>query len=102
MAENQEDRSREDLTEEASPHRIEEFRRKGMVAQSREVSALLALLAAGAMCYAMAPSMGAQVAEFMREVFRADLSSRLDLGSPSVARGFLMKALRILAAVGLP
>ena len=40
MAENQEDRSREDLTEEASPYRIEEFRRKGMVAQSREVTGL--------------------------------------------------------------
>ena len=48
MAENQEGRSNEDLTEEASPYRLEEYRRKGMVAQSREVTALLALLATGA------------------------------------------------------
>jgi flagellar biosynthetic protein FlhB len=102
MAENQEDRSREDLTEEASPHRLEEFRRKGSVAQSRELTGLAALLAAGALSYALAPRMGADVAEFMREVFRTDLSARADLGGAHVLANLFMKALKIVAAVSLP
>ncbi|MCM2277224.1 MAG: flagellar biosynthesis protein FlhB [Oligoflexia bacterium] len=101
MAESEE-RSREDLTEEASPYRIEEMRRKGQVAQSRELTGLLALLAAGAATYALSPKMGAELMEFMREVFRADLSSRLDLGSGSVLRTFLVKSLTLLILMGLP
>ena len=46
MAEGQdEDRQRDDLSEEASPHKVEEYRRKGKVAQSRELSGLIGLLA---------------------------------------------------------
>lgn len=81
MAENREDKSREDLTEEASPYRLEEYRRRGMVAQSKEVSGLLALLAAAVTLYVVSPSLSTQMMEFMREVFRTDLSSRVDLGS---------------------
>ncbi|MEK6579901.1 MAG: EscU/YscU/HrcU family type III secretion system export apparatus switch protein, partial [Bdellovibrionota bacterium] len=92
MAENQQDRSQDDLTEEASPHRVEEFRQKGMVSQSREISALTALLAAGVATYALSPTMGTQLSEFMREVFRADLASRLNLSGEGVARTYLIKA----------
>lgn len=102
MAENQEDRSREDLTEEASPYRLEEMRRKGQVAQSREVSAILALLAAGAVTYATAPQMGAGMLEFMREVFKADLSSRQELASLAMTKGFMLKSLRLTAFLALP
>lgn len=102
MAENQDERSREDLTEEASPHRLEEYRRKGQVAQSRELSGLAALLAAGVATYALAPRMGTQLAGFMNEVFRVDLSSRMDLGSSHVARGFFMKAVLLMTSIGLP
>lgn len=102
MAEGQEDRSADDLTEEASPYRLEENRRKGIVAQSREVTGLAALLGAGVTAYAMSPTMGAQMAEFMREVFRTDLSARLDLGSTVILSGVLLKALKIMAAVILP
>ncbi len=102
MAEGGEDRSREDLTEEVSPYRLEEYRRKGMVAQSREVSGLVALLATGATMYALSPSMGKQLAEFMREVFRTDLSARVDLSGNHVLHGYLVKALGILAFIGLP
>lgn len=102
MAENREDRSREDLTEEASPHRLEEYRKKGMVAQSKEITGLLALTAAGVTTFALSPKFGAQMAEFMREVFRTDLTSRLDLGNPSIASNYLMKAIGIIASIGLP
>jgi uncharacterized phiE125 gp8 family phage protein len=48
MAENQEDRSTEDLLDEASQARIDEMREKGQVSQSRELVGLLSLLAAAA------------------------------------------------------
>jgi flagellar biosynthesis protein FlhB len=102
VAENQEDRSRDDLTEEASPYRLEEFRRRGIVAQSREISGLAALLAAGTMAYTVAPRMGQEMAEFMREVFRTDLSSRLDLGSTHVLAGHLIRALKVMGIAALP
>jgi flagellar biosynthetic protein FlhB len=88
MAEQKEDRSKEDLSEEASPYRIEEMRRKGQVAQSREVTGMVALLAAGATLYGLAPHFVSQIAEFMREVFSAPFSSRIDL-----AQGASMKVL---------
>jgi flagellar biosynthetic protein FlhB len=101
VAENEE-RSREDLTEEESPYRLEEFRRKGQVAQSREISALLALLGVGCAAYIMAPQMGAQIFEFMREVFRVDIASHADLGTGSMLSEVLTKALKIGALVALP
>lgn len=102
MAENQEDRSREDLTEEASPYRIEEFRRKGMVAQSREVSGLLALAATAAMLCLLTPKMGHELAQFMTEVFRVDLMGKGDLAIGTAGRASLIKAVRLLALLALP
>ena len=106
MAENSggggEERSTEDLGDEISQHRLEENRRKGMVSQSREVTGLLALLAAAVAAYATAPQMGETFAGFMREVFRTDLSSRLDLGSAQILRHTLMRSLEVMATVGLP
>jgi len=102
LAENGEDRSREDLTEEASPHRVEEYRRKGMVAQSKELTSLAALLATAVTTYTLSPHIGAQISDFMREVFRTDLSSRLDLGSGHILADYLEKSVKMIAAIGLP
>jgi flagellar biosynthetic protein FlhB len=103
MAENGgQDRSGEDLTEEASPHRIEEMRKRGQVAQSKELTGLIALLATGVTTYAMAPSLGGQLAEFMREVFRTDLSARADLTGTHILADTWMRAVHIGAAVALP
>jgi flagellar biosynthetic protein FlhB len=102
VAEQQEDRSREDLTEDASPHRIEEYRSKGQVAQSRELAGMAALIAAGVATYAVGPSMAESLSEFMKEAFRTDLASRVDLSSGDVLRTYLFKALHITGAVGMP
>jgi flagellar biosynthesis protein FlhB len=102
VAENENERSKEDLTEDASPYRLEEFRRKGQVAQSKEVSSLAVLLAASITAYAMAPTLGTQLADFMRETFRTDLSARMDLGSPEMMKQTLLGALKVLVAIGLP
>jgi flagellar biosynthetic protein FlhB len=98
----QEDRSTEDLSDEISQHRLEEYRRKGMVSQSREVTGLVALLAAGVATYSMSPKMGVDIAEYMREVFRTDLSSRMDLGSMNVLHNILMRGLEITIGIALP
>jgi flagellar biosynthetic protein FlhB len=102
MAENQEDRSREDLTEEASPYRIEEFRRKGQVAQSKELSGMLALLAAGIAVYTMAPTLGLSIAELMREIFSMPFSSRVDLSNGESMKPFFTKALKVMIFVVAP
>ena len=101
MAEKDE-RSSEDLGEEISQYRLDEAKRKGQVAQSRELTGLVALLAAGTVIYAMGPSMLDGILELMREVFRTDLASRADLTGTHVLSSMMMKALKALAAVGLP
>lgn len=102
MAENQEDRSSEDLTDQESPYRLEEFRRKGQVAQSKELTGMLALLATGTTVYVMAPSIAQQVAEFMREIFRADIAARADLGDARYLGGLLMRTLKLVISLSLP
>ena len=102
MAENREDNSREDLTEDASPYRLEEYRRKGMVSQSKEVSGLAALLAVGTAAYSYSPNLGMQLTELMREVFKTDQSSKLDLAAPYVLRHCFSKVMDIIVTVGFP
>ncbi|MFZ9595685.1 MAG: EscU/YscU/HrcU family type III secretion system export apparatus switch protein, partial [Bdellovibrionia bacterium] len=102
MADDRESQSREDLTEEASQYRLEEFRSKGMVSQSKELSGLLVLLTVAVMMYSMAPRFGQEIAEFMKEVLRTDLSSRVDLGNTQVMGQYLMKALKMILLMGFP
>lgn len=102
MAENENDRTRDDLTEEASPFRIEEFRRKGIVSQSREISSLMAMLAASVALYVYAPQVGSQLAELMRETFRSDWSSRVQLDGTHAFDGILWKSLKIAIVAVLP
>src|SRR5271167_4758129 len=102
MAEQDQDRAREDLTEEASPYRVEEFRRRGQVAQSREITSLAALLAAAVVAYALSPKIGGDISEYMRQTFRTDITAHADLGGNDLLRQQLVKALRLIAAIGLP
>ncbi len=102
MAEDKEDRSREDLTEEASPHRVEEYRKKGMVAQSRDITGLAVLLAAGSCLYLLAPKFGQDISNFMKEVFQSNLTAKLNLDKNQIIRIFLIKSLWIFISIGLP
>ncbi len=101
MAEN-EDRSSEDLGEEISQYRLEEARRKGQVAQSRELTGVLALLATGAALYGFGPGMARDLLEFMQEVFRTDLTARADLVGADFLSRTLLRTLKVMAVVGLP
>ena len=68
MANGREDRSAENLTEEISQQRLAEYRLQGVVAQSRELTSLVALIAAGSTLAFMAPRLQSELSAFMREV----------------------------------
>ncbi len=102
MAEEKEDRSTEDLTDEISQHRAEEFRKKGMVAQSKEITSLLVILSTAATLYLMGTQSAHVLAELMKDVFTWDFSSRPDLAKGEMLHQVWIKALRAMAAIGLP
>lgn len=102
MADNQEERSTEDLSEQESPYRLEEYRRKGQVSQSKELSGLAALIAASATLYVMAPTMSGALMEFMRELFRTDLAAQANLGHGNFLGNLLLKTLKVSVLIVLP
>ncbi len=102
MAENQEDRSTDDLLDEASQTRIDEMREKGQVAQSRELVGLLSLMAAAATLYIFAPKMGADIAEYMRDIFRVDRLAKMNFNDKAEVNLALAKCLKLIIMIGLP
>jgi flagellar biosynthetic protein FlhB len=106
MAENQEDRSTEDLLDEASQQRIDEMREKGQVAQSRELVGLVSLFAAGVTLWIFSPKMGQDIADYMREMFRIDEMVKLNMKDASSLtgqmNGALVKCLKLVVLIGLP
>jgi flagellar biosynthesis protein FlhB len=102
VAENQEDRSTDDLLDEPSQTRIDDMREKGQVSQSREVVGLLSLLAAAATLWVFSPSMGTDIADYMREMFRVDQAVKMNFSDKSALNLALMKCLKLIVMVGLP
>lgn len=102
MAENQDDQSREDLSDEASPYRIEEMRQKGQVAQSRELTGLIAVIMAFVAAYVVIPSGGTQFIEFMKEFMQVDQISRVDLSASGVLKGYFYRGVMAAAVIALP
>ncbi len=102
MAENDDDRNLEDLSEQASPFRLEEQRKKGQVAQSKELVALAVAMASGLALFAMAPSMANEVIHFMKEIFSNDLAVKPGDKMQDIAGGQLLKMLKVLGTIGLP
>ncbi len=102
MAENNEDRNLEDLSDQASPYRLEEYRKKGQVSQSREVVALAVALACGLVVFATAPGMAKEIIEFMKETFSQDLAMKPGDQLHDVAGKRLLQVIRIIASIGLP
>lgn len=102
MAENNEDRNPEDLSEEASPYRLEEFRKKGQVGQSRELVALFVAMTSGFAIFAMAPGFADEIIRFMKETFSQGLSVKAADDMQTMAGTRLMDMLGVLAKIGLP
>lgn len=93
---------RDDLSEEASPYKLQEMREKGRVAQSREISGLLSLMGAGVTLYFMGSNMGSELSQYMTALLRADLTSALNLSDHSVLMGIFTQLLKTVASVALP
>jgi len=102
MAENNEDRDTEDLSEEASPHRLEEFRKKGQVSQSKELVALFVAFASGITLFAMAPSFADEIIKFMKDVFTTGIAVKPSDDMQKLAGERLMQMLVVIAKIGLP
>ena len=102
MAENNEDRNTEDLSEEASPHRLEEQRKKGHVAQSKELVALFVAVASGLTLFALAPTFADELIRFMKETISQGLEMKHADNMQKLAGDRLMDMLSVLAKIGLP
>jgi flagellar biosynthetic protein FlhB len=61
--------SDEDKTEEPSSQRLEDMRKEGQVSQSKELTALMVLLATLAALYGLGPSLAEDFLDFMRRMF---------------------------------
>lgn len=68
MAQNQGADNDEDKTEEPSAQRMEDFREEGQVAQSKELTSLLVLLATLGTMYGLGPSLITDFTNFMRKM----------------------------------
>lgn len=102
MAENEDSQNRDDLSDEASPHKVEQFRRKGRVSQSRELSSLFAFGAAATTLYALSPRFGTELTQYMTDIFTMEFWGRVDLTSRDVIFKVFAKAATTIGAVGIP
>ncbi|RZA07655.1 MAG: flagellar biosynthesis protein FlhB [Proteobacteria bacterium] len=61
--------SDEDKTEEPSSQRLEDYRKEGQVAQSKELTSLFVLLSTMAVMWSMGPGLASNFLDFMRKMF---------------------------------
>ena len=109
MAENQgggsEDRDTDDLSEQESPHRVEDMRKKGQVSQSREINALVAFMGAAVTLYVMGPSMADRMVDLLRDFMNVKQAVVADFTKEGVLSTIMFKSLKtalwILIPVGL-
>ncbi len=69
MADKQQSESDDEKSEEPSQHRLEDFRKEGQVAQSKELTSLLVLMGTLAVMYGMGPGLAENFMDFMRQMF---------------------------------
>jgi flagellar biosynthesis protein FlhB len=112
------DESLDDKTEEPTAQKIEDMRKEGQVAQSRELSSLMVFLSAMVVVYMMGPRLGQDFLDFTRRIIfeagRPELSMErigsllsLALGQatymvlPVAAAGFIAGALGSIMQFGI-
>jgi flagellar biosynthetic protein FlhB len=98
----QNDRDTEDLSEEASPHKLQEFREQGKVAQSKELTALIALAGAVGVVYAMLPYYTAEIFSFMKEIFSADWVKEIRINENDFFGNHLLTSVKLTVLLTLP
>lgn len=97
-----EEKSFDELTEEPSQHRIEELRSKGTVAQSRELTGVIALLAVLTAVYFTSGKFIAEISEFMREVFTKDIQKPLDISDWRVFTDIGVRSFKLILFSFMP
>lgn len=102
MDHDEDNESREDLTEEASPYRLEEFRRKGFVSQSKELTSLIVLIGVATTGYIMSSSFSKALINFIHDIFFFGFSFHFDLSADGNLRKIFLKALNIFFYFSLP
>ena len=102
MAEGQEDRNTEDLLDEPSQSKIDDLRGKGQVSQSRELTAMLVLMATAATVYGYGPTIAREVMEYMRDVFRTGEYSKIDFSQPGFIGDVGMRCLKLILMISAP
>ena len=99
MAQNQGSDSDEDKTEEPSSQRLEDFREEGQVAQSKELTSILVLVATLGSMYAMGPSLMGDFTDFMRKMLAESALTEL---TTEKAGSLLLMSLGQCAKLVLP
>ena len=99
MAEKQQSESDDDKTEEPSQQRLEDFRKEGQVAQSKELTSLFVLLATLGVMYGMGPSLAGGFMDFMRRLLAESAATEL---TPEKARTLMILCLGESARLVLP
>ena len=99
MAEKQDSQSDEDKTEEPSAQRREDFRKEGQVAQSKELTSLMVLLATLTAMYFIGPSL---ISDFMNVTRRLLIESATTNIDAEAAARLLMMAITATGKVVLP
>ena len=97
-----EERSLDDLTEEPSPQRLEELRKKGTVPQSRDLTSTLVLLGVSCALYLFSNMAVSELSTLMREVFSKDLASKLTLEDWPAYIDFFTRAGKVLFLCFIP
>jgi flagellar biosynthesis protein FlhB len=102
LSDNQEDREKDDLSEEASPYKLEDFRKKGKVAQSRELTGLVGFLVGFGMLYLFSTYMGELYFDYFRRTIGEGFTVRTDLTQEDILGSILKDALKVVMLMGLP
>lgn|GEM_PF-5412192 len=102
MVDDQQDRSKDDLTEEASNERLRHMRQSGLVVQSYELSSVFVLLTTVLTAYLVIFRMGSELIDFMKEAFSSGMELNSHLDATHQLRSFLGSALKLMIGIGLP
>ncbi|MCM0605716.1 MAG: flagellar biosynthesis protein FlhB [Xanthomonadaceae bacterium] len=96
------ERDTEDLSDEASTHRLQELRSQGKVFQSRELTGFIVLLATFVALFAVINSVGGQYVEFLKEILRFDGVSKESLTGNTLLTTKILAAGKLFMVIGFP
>lgn len=97
-----EERSLDDLTEEATQHKLDELREKGQVAQSRELTGALVLIAVMVTLYFLSNKFIGDFSTLMRDIFSKDLAKPMEIYDWRSFSEIGGRCLRLIAVTFLP